>query len=79
MARTARIKQESECVANYHLMSRTNNKVFLFADPRMRDRLAAALQRAAAFSGVYPRCFRRLRSCGGVPEYRVLAERGRPL
>ena len=52
MARTARIKQESECVANYHLMSRTNNKVFLFADPHMRDLLVEALRRAAAFSGV---------------------------
>ncbi len=52
MARTARIKQESECVANYHLMSRTNNKVFLFNDAHMRDLLAEALRRAAAFSGV---------------------------
>ena len=51
MARTARIKQESACVAYYHLMSRTNNKVFLFHDAHMRDRLVAALQRAATFSG----------------------------
>ena len=29
--------------------------------------------------GSVPARFRRLRSCWGVPEYRVLAERGRPL
>lgn len=52
MARTARIKHESECVANYHLMSRTNNRAFLFRDPRMRDLLVEALRRAAEFSGV---------------------------
>ena len=52
MARTARIKQDSECVANYHLMSRTNNKVFLFRDAYLRDLLVDALRRSAEFSGV---------------------------
>ena len=52
MARTQRIKLESECVANYHLMSRTNNKVFLFGDAHLRDLLVEALRRAAEFSGV---------------------------
>lgn len=52
MARTARIKHEAACVANYHLMSRTNNKVFLFKDPHLRDLLLEALRRVAAFSGV---------------------------
>ena len=52
MARTARIKQESECVANYHVMSRTNNKAFLFENAKMRDLLVDALRRAAEFSGV---------------------------
>ena len=52
MARTARIKQDSECVANYHLMSRTNNTVFLFRDAYLRDLLVDALRRSAGFSGV---------------------------
>ena len=87
MARTARIKQESACVAYYHLMSRTNNKVFLFHDAHMRDLLVAALQRAATFSGVellsYTIMFNHFhvvvcvdRTAGSVPEAELVRRVG---
>ena len=52
MARTKRIKEMAAGVAYYHVISRTNNKVFLFDSPKTKDALVDALKRAAAFSGV---------------------------
>ena len=52
MARTRRIKKMAAGVAYYHLMSRTNDKRFLFDGGNVKTQLVDALKRAAAFSGV---------------------------
>ena len=52
MARTRRIKKTAAGAAYYHLMSRTNDKRFLFDRGRVKTQLVDALKRAAAFSGV---------------------------
>ena len=52
MARTTRIKKSSNGTARYHLMSRTNDRRFLFEKGRVKTQLVDALKRAAAFSGV---------------------------
>ena len=52
MARTARVKKTGNGTAYYHLMSRTNDKRFLFDKGRVKTQLIDALKRAAAFSGV---------------------------
>jgi REP element-mobilizing transposase RayT len=52
MARSKRIKETAAGVAYYHVISRTNNKVFLFDSPKTKDALVNALKRSAAFSGV---------------------------
>ena len=52
MARTRRIKSEAVGTAYYHLISRTNDKRFLFDGGRVKTQLVNALKRAAAFSGV---------------------------
>ena len=52
MARTKRIKETAAGAAFYHVVSRTNNKVFLFDSPKTKDALVDALVRSAAFSGV---------------------------
>ena len=52
MARTARVKKTGGGTAYYHLMSRTNDRRFLFDDGRVKTQLVDALRRAAAFSGV---------------------------
>ena len=52
MARTKRIKSEATGVAYYHLMSRTNDRRFLFDRGRVKTQLVDALKRAAAFSGI---------------------------
>ena len=52
MARTARIKKSNNGTARYHLMSRTNDRRFLFEKGRVKTQLVDALKRAAAFSGV---------------------------
>ena len=52
MARTARMKLTGEGTAYYHLMSRTNDKRFLFEKGRVKTEMVAALRRAAAFSGI---------------------------
>jgi REP element-mobilizing transposase RayT len=49
MARTSRIRKDS---ANYHIMSRTNAKAFLFDDGRIKSSIVGILHRVAAFSGV---------------------------
>ena len=52
MARTARVKKTGNGTAYYHLMSRTNDRRFLFDRGRVKAQLVDALKRAAAFSGV---------------------------
>ena len=52
MARTARIKKNGSGVAYYHLMSRTNDRKFLFDRGGIKTQLVDALKKAAAFSGV---------------------------
>jgi REP element-mobilizing transposase RayT len=52
MARSKRIKEMAAGVAYYHVISRTNNKVFLFDSAKTKDTLVDALKRSAAFSGV---------------------------
>ena len=52
MARTRRIKSTAVGTVYYHLMSRTNDKRFLFDGGRAKTQLVDALKRAAAFSGV---------------------------
>ena len=50
MARTRRIKTDRD--AHYHLMSRTNDRRFLFEAGAIKTELAAALRRAAEFCGI---------------------------
>ena len=50
MARTRRIKKDSD--AHYHLMSRTNDRRFLFKSGEVKSELVSALRRAAEFCGV---------------------------
>ena len=52
MARTARVKKTGNGTAYYHLMSRTNDRRFLFDNGKVKAQLVDALRRAAAFSGV---------------------------
>ena len=52
MARTARVKKTGIGTAYYHLMSRTNDRRFLFGKGEVKHQLVDALKRAAAFSGV---------------------------
>ena len=55
MARTARVKRRGNGITDYHLMSRTNNRQFLFDAPVIKDKIIDSLRRAAEFSGVRPR------------------------
>ena len=50
MARTRRLKRDGD--AHYHLMSRTNDRRFLFSKGRVKGEIVSLLRRAAAFSGV---------------------------
>ena len=52
MARTKRVKNMAIGVAYYHLMSRTNDKKFLFDKGRVKTQLVDALKRSAVFSGI---------------------------
>ena len=52
MARTARIKKTGNGTSHYHLMSRANDRRFLFEKGRVKTQLVDALKRAAAFSGI---------------------------
>ncbi len=52
MARTARLKKTEAGTARYHLMSRTNDRRFLFAKGEVKAQLVDALKRSAAFSGI---------------------------
>ena len=62
MARTARVKENAAGTAHYHLMSRANDKRFLFEKGRVKDSLVDALKRAAESSGI-GQCF-----AGSVPK-----------
>ena len=57
MARTARVKLSGTGVADYHLMSRTNDRRFLFGKGETKTQLVAALKRAAEFCGVRIRAY----------------------
>lgn len=57
MARTARVKLTGTSVADYHLISRTNDKRFLFEKGSIKSELVDALKRAAAFCGVRIRAY----------------------
>ena len=50
MARTRRIKTDGD--AHYHLMSRTNDRRFLFEKGAVKTELVNALRRAAEFCGI---------------------------
>jgi REP element-mobilizing transposase RayT len=50
MARPRRIKHDT--LAHYHLMSRTNNRRFLFRDGKLKTELVSALRRTAEFCGI---------------------------
>ena len=50
MARTRRIKRDGD--AHYHLMSRTNDRRFLFSRGRVKGEIVSLLRKAAEFSGV---------------------------
>ena len=50
MARPRRIKKNS--LAHYHLMSRTNNRRFLFRDGKLKTELVSVLRRTAEFCGI---------------------------
>ena len=50
MARTRRIRRDGD--AHYHLMSRTNDRRFLFSKGRVKGEIVSLLRKAAAFSGV---------------------------
>ena len=52
MARTARVKKTDVGTSHYHLMSRANDRRFLFEKGRVKTQLVDALKRAAAFSGI---------------------------
>ena len=62
MARTARVKENAAGTAHYHLMSRADDKRFLFEKGRAKDSLVDALKRAAESSGI-GQCF-----AGSVPK-----------
>ena len=50
MARSRRLKKNGD--ACYHVMSRTNDRRFLFGKGRFKSRMIGLLKRAAEFSGV---------------------------
>ena len=52
MARTERVKKKCDGTAYYHLMSRTNDRRFLFEKGELKTELVAALRRAAEFCGI---------------------------
>ena len=52
MARTSRVKKTENGTAHYHLMSRANDRRFLFDKGCVKDLLIDALKRAAEFSGI---------------------------
>ena len=52
MARTSRVKKAENGTAHYHLMSRANDRRFLFDKVCVKDSLIDALKRAAEFSGI---------------------------
>lgn len=57
MARTARVKRNGKGITHYHLMSRANDRRFLFDGAKVKDKIVDSLRRAAEFSGVRPRAY----------------------
>lgn len=57
MARTARVKMSEMGVADYHLISRTNDKRFLFEKGEVKTQLVDAMKRAAEFCGIKLRAY----------------------
>ena len=87
MARTARVKRNGKGITNYHLMSRANDRRFLFEGGKVKDKIIDSLRRAAEFSGVRPRAYTTLdnhfhivvtvdRTQGPVPEEEVIRRVG---
>ncbi len=87
MARTARVKRTGKGIANYHLMSKANDRRFLFDGPKVKDGIIDSLRRAAEFSGVRPRAYTTLdnhfhivvtvdRTRGPVPEAEIVRRVG---
>ena len=50
MARTLRIKPDKD--TRYHLMSRINNKMFLFKQASIKRDIVKTLKKVAYFSGI---------------------------
>ena len=50
MARTRRIKKDGD--GHYHVMSRTNNRAFLFTGGKLKTDMVNILKRTAIFSGI---------------------------
>ena len=71
MARTRRIRRDGD--AHYHLMSRTNDRRFLFSKGRVKGEIASLLRRAAEFSGVRLEAW-----CVMDDHFHVVCEVGRP-
>lgn len=87
MARTARIKRTDKGVTSYHLMSRANDRRFLFEGGKLKDKIVDSLRRSAEFSGVRPRAYTTLdnhfhivvtvdRTQGSVPEEEIVRRVG---
>ena len=87
MARTARVKRNGKGITNYHLMSRANDRRFLFEGGKVKDKIVDSLRRSAEFSGVRPRAYTTLdnhfhivvtvdRTGGPVPEEEVIRRVG---
>ena len=52
MSRTNRLKTSDAVVAYYHLISRTNDKRYLFRNETVKNELVSLLKRVAEFSGI---------------------------
>ena len=87
MARTARLKKTESGIARYHLISRTNDKRFLFGKGRVKTALVETLKRAAEFSGIELNAYAAMdnhfhivctvtRSEGSVPEAELIRRYG---
>ena len=87
MARTARLKMTDNGTARYHLVSRTNDKRFLFGKGRIKTALVDMLKRAAEFSGIELNAYAAMdnhfhivctvtRSEGSVPEAELIRRYG---
>ena len=76
MARTRRIKKDSD--AHYHLMSRTNDRRFLFENGEVKSELVSALRRAADILQKQGASAVKMKSTSVGPLNSSLQDRGRP-